>query len=71
MVNSPCAELTSRIMAERRAGKYLPDVVRFGLTSAHSFYRAKVLQPIAPTFILPEVKDSSKWWQKQTSLFRS
>jgi iron(III) transport system substrate-binding protein len=65
VVNSPCAELTSRIMAERRAGKFLPDVVRLGLTSAHSFYRAKVLQPIAPTFILPEVKDQSKWWQKK------
>ncbi len=65
VVNSPCAELTSRIMAERRAGKFLPDVVRLGLTSAHSFYRAKVLQPIALTFILPEVKDQSKWWQKK------
>lgn len=63
-VSAPCAELTSRIMAERRAGKYLHDVVRLGLTSAHTFHRAKVLQPIASAFILPEVIDPTKWWQK-------
>jgi len=62
-VPASCTQLVSRIMAERRAGKYLADIVRFGLTSAHSFYRAKVLQPIDQAFILPEVKDSSKWWQ--------
>lgn len=64
-VSASCSEVISRIMAERRAGKYLTDVIRFGLTSAHSFYRAKVLQPIATAFILPEVKDQSKWWQKK------
>jgi iron(III) transport system substrate-binding protein len=60
-----CTQLVSRIMAERRAGKYLADMVRFGLTSAHSFYRAKVLQPVDQSFILPEVKDPSKWWQSK------
>ena len=50
-------------MAERRAGKFIADVMRFGLTSAHTFYRAKVLQPIDQALILPEVKDRSKWWQ--------
>jgi iron(III) transport system substrate-binding protein len=64
-VSGPCAELVSRIMAERRAGKFLTDVIRFGLTSAHSFYRGKALQPINAVFILPEVKDQSKWWQKK------
>jgi ABC-type glycerol-3-phosphate transport system substrate-binding protein len=64
-VSASFSEVISRIMAERRAGKYLTDVIRFGLTSAHSFYRAKVLQPIATAFILPEVKDQSKWWQKK------
>jgi ABC-type Fe3+ transport system substrate-binding protein len=52
-------------MAERRAGKFLTDVIRFGLTSAHTFYRSKILQPINQSFILPEVKDLSKWWQKK------
>jgi len=60
-----CTQLVSRIMAERRAGKYLADVVRFGLTSAHTFHRAKVLQPIDQALILPEVKDPSKWWQNK------
>jgi iron(III) transport system substrate-binding protein len=60
-----CTQLVSRIMAERRAGKYLADVVRFGLTSAHTFYRSKVLQPIDSALILPEVKDQSKWWQNK------
>ncbi len=56
-------ELLSRIMAERRAGKYLADVARIGNTSPYSLYRAKALQPIASAFILPEVKDETKWWQ--------
>jgi iron(III) transport system substrate-binding protein len=60
-----CTQLVSRILAERRAGKYLADVVRFGLTSAHTFYRSKVLQPIDSALILPEVKDPSKWWQNK------
>jgi spermidine/putrescine-binding protein len=64
-VAASCSEVISRIMAERRAGKYLTDVVRFGLTSAHTFYRGKLLQPINTSFILPEVKDTSKWWLKK------
>ena len=64
-VSLSCTQLVSRIMAERRAGKYLADVIRFGLTSAHTFYRAKVLQPIDAAFILPEVKEPSKWWQNK------
>lgn len=64
-VSLSCTQLVSRMMAERRAGKYLADVVRFGLTSAHTFYRAKVLQPVDQALILPEVKDLSKWWQNK------
>jgi iron(III) transport system substrate-binding protein len=64
-VAASCSEVVARTMTERRAGKYLTDVIRFGLTSAHSFYRAKILQPIDSAFILPEVKDTSKWWQKK------
>jgi ABC-type Fe3+ transport system substrate-binding protein len=55
-------ELLVRIMAERRAGKYLTDVARIGNTSPVELYKAKALQPIASAFILPEVKDESKWW---------
>jgi iron(III) transport system substrate-binding protein len=55
-------ELLVRIMTERRAGKYLADVARIGNTSPYSLYQAKALQPLAAAFILPEVKDESKWW---------
>ena len=55
-------ELLVRIMTERRAGKYLADVARIGNTSPYSLDQAKTLQPIAAGFILPEVKDESKWW---------
>jgi len=56
-------EHISRIMAERRAGKYLADIGNLGNTSPYTLYQSKVLDPIASAFILPEVKDESKWWQ--------
>jgi len=55
-------ELLSQIMTERRAGKNLVDVARIGNTSPYALYQAQALQPIASAFILPEVKDESKWW---------
>jgi iron(III) transport system substrate-binding protein len=63
VVSASCSEIVSRVMTERRAGKYLGDVVRCGLTSAHSLYRGKTLQPVASALILPEVTDQTKWWQ--------
>ncbi len=57
------SELLSRIMTERRAGKYLVDVARIGNTSPFALYKAKALQPVSSAFILPEVKDESNWWQ--------
>lgn len=57
-------QLGPRIMAERRAGKYLADVYIGGPTTPYSvFYRAKVLDPIRLALILPEVLDESKWWE--------
>ena len=57
-------QLGPRIMAERRAEKYLTDVYISGPTTPYTvFYRAKVLEPIRPQMILPEVSDESKWWQ--------
>ena len=55
-------DLLVRIMTERRAGKFLADVARIGNTSPYSLYQAKVLQALPGAFILPEVKDESKWW---------
>ena len=56
-------ELASRIMAERRAGKYLADVAIAGPTAPYYLlYKNKALDPIAPALILPEVLDRAKWW---------
>ena len=58
--------LAPRIMAERRAGKYLVDVYISGVTTAYEvFYRAKILDSVRATLILPEVIDESKWWLGQ------
>jgi len=62
-ITASCNDVVSRIMTERRAGKYLADVVRCGMTSAHSLYRGKTLQPIDAALALAEVRDPSKWWQ--------
>jgi iron(III) transport system substrate-binding protein len=55
--------LAPKIMAERRAGKYLVDVYIAGVTTAYEvFYRAKILDSVRAALILPEVTDESKWW---------
>jgi len=54
----------SRILSERRANKYLADLVVTGPGSPYYvLYRGKFLDPIKPTLILPEVADTSKWWR--------
>jgi iron(III) transport system substrate-binding protein len=55
-------DLMARITAERRADRYLADVMASGPNGPRTLYLAKVLDPIAPTFILPEVTDTSKWY---------
>lgn len=56
-------QVPQRIYAERRAGRYLADVVIHGVTPNYTqFYRTKILRPIKPVLILPEVLDESKWW---------
>jgi iron(III) transport system substrate-binding protein len=60
------AQLVQREMAERRAGKYLVDIHGGGANGAfNSLYKGKVLDPIKPTLILPEVVDESKWYGKK------
>jgi iron(III) transport system substrate-binding protein len=51
-------------MAERRAGKYQADLFITGQGIHVSvLYPAKALAPMPPAFILPEVKDESKWFK--------
>lgn len=57
-------EIAKRILAERRAGKYLVDVSSEGVGSNYRIlHRAKSFDPIKPALILPEVVDESKWWE--------
>jgi len=55
--------LGPRILAERRAKKYLVDLFAGGPgTPYRVLYRGKALDPISSTFFHPEVKDTSKWY---------
>jgi iron(III) transport system substrate-binding protein len=59
-------QLGPRLLAERRAEKYIADVVSSGTNPNYQqFYIAKALDPIKPALILPEVTDSSKWYLKR------
>jgi iron(III) transport system substrate-binding protein len=56
-------EMTNRIMAERRAGKFIADVYSGGTNSLYNtLYKGKALDPLKPLLILPEVTDLTKWW---------
>jgi ABC-type Fe3+ transport system substrate-binding protein len=60
------ADAAKRLMAERRADKQIADIYLNGLTTGYNvFYKAKVLDPIPPVLVLPDVTDLSKWWQKK------
>lgn len=59
-------ELISRMMAERRAGKYPSDAyLGASGTPLDVLYPAKILEPVQPFLILPEVVDKSHWFQRQ------
>jgi len=49
------AQIVTRIMAERRSGKYLADVVGLGSSNYRILHqRGKSLEPIQPALMLPE-----------------
>lgn len=52
-----------RIMGERRAGQYQADIfIGGGGPIRDVLHKAKVLDPVKPMLILPEVIDTSGWW---------
>ena len=57
--------ISPRLFAERRAGKYLSDIYLGGPTSLASFYKNDLFDPLAPILALPEVADTSLWWEKK------
>src|SRR5262244_3908338 len=59
-------EAAKRILAERRAGKFIADVSSEGITSNYrSLHGAKSFDPIKPALLLPEVTDESLWYQRR------
>jgi iron(III) transport system substrate-binding protein len=55
----------SRVMSERRAGKYLWDLFVDGASTGYAVaYKGRILAPLQPELLLPEVLDESKWWMK-------
>jgi len=59
-------QLGPRLLAERRAEKFIADVSSTGANPNYQqFHAAKALDPIKPALILPEVTDQSKWYLKR------
>ena len=57
------SQIGQRLLAERRAEKYLADVVSAGgVTTYQQLFPAKVFDPIKPALLLPEITDASKWY---------
>lgn len=61
-INGIPAEITAKILAERRGGIYNADIGHFGETTALMDVKPlNLLVPLTDLLILPEVKDPSKW----------
>ena len=57
------AQITTKIFSERRAGRYLADVVGLGSSNYRLLHQqAKILDPIQPALMLPEVLDGPRWY---------
>jgi iron(III) transport system substrate-binding protein len=55
-------EVVHRILSERRAGRYIPDVLIGGATPpVISLKPAGALKPLRPNLVLPEILDESAW----------
>ena len=50
-----------RIVAERRAGKYLADLIMGG-SSTYAAFAPGTLEPLRPLLMLPEVTDMPTWF---------
>jgi iron(III) transport system substrate-binding protein len=56
------SETAARLRAEREAGVNTMDIMIAGIqTMATILYREKMLDPLRPVLVLPEVVDASKW----------
>ncbi|HWH79860.1 MAG TPA: hypothetical protein VNT76_20910, partial [Candidatus Binatus sp.] len=55
------SEHAQRIVAERRAGKFLADLMMGG-SSTYASFAPGTMEPLKPLLILPEVVDSANWF---------
>lgn len=63
-VTGTASQIATRLLSERRAGKYLGDVYAASPSSAYRLLLpGKVLDPLPPALILRENIDQSKWFQ--------
>jgi len=57
------SQIGQRLIAERRAEKFLADIVSSGgVTTYQQLFPARVFDPIKPALLLPEINDVSKWY---------
>jgi iron(III) transport system substrate-binding protein len=60
------ADLGPKILAERQAGRFIPDVFVGGTTTMNDTLKpAGALDPLPPLFVRPEVGDPAAWLQNQ------
>ena len=56
------SEMSTRLRAERHAGQYMLDVITAGVqTMAGILYVERMLDPLRPALLLPEITDPTKW----------
>jgi iron(III) transport system substrate-binding protein len=61
-VSARSTDSAARLRAERLAGIHTADAAIAGIqTMATVYYREKMLDPLRPALVLPEVLDGSKW----------
>ena len=61
-LGGPSSDTAARLRTERKAGLYTVDAALSGQQTITSvFYREKMLDPLRPALIDPEVTDTTKW----------
>jgi iron(III) transport system substrate-binding protein len=61
-IQAPGPSLMTKIAAERTAGAASVDAVLIGPCTGIPLLKSDLFEPLASLMILPEVKDSTKWW---------
>ena len=55
------SDMGTRLQMERQAGIFSVDAITAGVQSMSVFYKEKLLDPLKPALVLPEVVDRTKW----------